>query len=121
MEENKKMDRPLSSAESKEAILKEAWDNHFGSPPFHKCHLKINYSNVVYAAMESYSDILIKERDEEIQRLKGLLEHNFEKVWKAARETVLLHNYNGSERPAAYFDKYIELKDFINNTPRQPN
>lgn len=45
----------------------------------------------------------------------------FLNVWNAARETVLMHHYNGSERPAAYMDKYNSFDDYVNNNPRQPN
>lgn len=44
-----------------------------------------------------------------------------EALWKAAKETVTLHHYNGDTRPPIDVDKYKTLQDYLNGNAREGN
>lgn len=50
-----------------------------------------------------------------------LLPTDAEALWKAAKETVTLHHYNGDTRPPIDVDKYKTLQDYLNGNAREGN
>lgn len=42
-------------------------------------------------------------------------------IWDAAKETVILHHYNGDTRPAIEVDKYKTLQDYLDGNAREGN
>ncbi len=62
---------------------------------------------IIYSWMEDYAADKIKD-------ISPIL-------WKAAKETVTLHHYNGDTRPPIDVDKYKTLQDYLNGNARVGN